>query len=412
MTGTPSPGTPEFLRAHNDRAALGLFITHGTLTRTRLGELTGLSKVTASQMVERLTTRGLIRTLGTDDDGKRGPKAKVYALDPRCAHVMAAELTPDGLAIACADITGAIVSRATVRFEEAPDPLATAHAAVEAAAKEAGLDVSAIDGIVIGTPGVIDPLTGEAGYTSDLPTWTGRLRAELRTASGKPVQLANDVNLAAVAEAQAGAAVGQPDFALFWIGRGVGLATVVGGRVLRGAHGAAGELGYLPVPGCEVPRNPARPEVRGGMQSLIGAEAVLRLAAEHGIEAGDAAEAVRSAVEKVAAAEPAAGAAGLPIEGSRSSGGRSFLDELGRRIALGVAACCAIMDPPLVVLAGPIGTTGGELLADIVHRETTAITLAGPDIVPTETTDAPVLQGALFLALDSTRKRLLDSIAE
>ncbi|HWU11802.1 MAG TPA: sugar kinase, partial [Streptomyces sp.] len=53
MAGT-TPGTPRVLRAMNDRAALDLLVSQGPLTRTRIGELTGLSKPTASQLLARL----------------------------------------------------------------------------------------------------------------------------------------------------------------------------------------------------------------------------------------------------------------------------------------------------------------------------------------------------------------------
>jgi DNA-binding Lrp family transcriptional regulator len=59
MRGTRQPGTPRLLRALNDRAALELLMAQGPLTRTKLGELTGLSKVTASQLVERLEEQQL-----------------------------------------------------------------------------------------------------------------------------------------------------------------------------------------------------------------------------------------------------------------------------------------------------------------------------------------------------------------
>ena len=61
MAATRLPGTPRLLRALNDRAALELLLTRGPLTRAQLGEMTGLSKVTASQLVERLEQRGLVR---------------------------------------------------------------------------------------------------------------------------------------------------------------------------------------------------------------------------------------------------------------------------------------------------------------------------------------------------------------
>src|SRR2546423_1313228 len=72
MSSTRLPGTPRLLRAINDRAALELLLDQGPLTRAQLGELTGLSKVTASQLVERLEERGLVARVGEQAAG-RGP---------------------------------------------------------------------------------------------------------------------------------------------------------------------------------------------------------------------------------------------------------------------------------------------------------------------------------------------------
>src|SRR5256885_14757641 len=74
MSSTRLPGTPRLLRAINDRAALELLLDQGPLTRAQLGELTGLSKVTASQLVERLEERGLVARVG-EQAGGRGPNA-------------------------------------------------------------------------------------------------------------------------------------------------------------------------------------------------------------------------------------------------------------------------------------------------------------------------------------------------
>ena len=78
---TPLPGTPRLLRAINDRAALELLLSRGPLTRSQIGELTGLSKVTASQLVERLIERGLVTGVG-EQAGGRGPNAQLYMKQP------------------------------------------------------------------------------------------------------------------------------------------------------------------------------------------------------------------------------------------------------------------------------------------------------------------------------------------
>src|SRR5437588_54070 len=68
-----------------------------------------------------------------------------------------------------------------------------------------------------------------------------------RPALGMPVGVDNDVNLAAVAERRRGVAGGADSFALLWFGEGVGLAIDLGGTLLRGASGGAGEIGYVPL---------------------------------------------------------------------------------------------------------------------------------------------------------------------
>ena len=78
------PGTPRLLRELNDRAALELLISEGPLTRARIGERTGLSKVTASQLLARLEDRGLVEVVG-EQAGGRGPNAALYAVVPGSA---------------------------------------------------------------------------------------------------------------------------------------------------------------------------------------------------------------------------------------------------------------------------------------------------------------------------------------
>src|ERR1019366_4183716 len=107
-----------------------------------------------------------------------------------------------------------------------------------------------------------------------------------------------------------GVAQGADDFVLMWIGVGLGLATIIGGRVHRGVAGAAGEIGYLPVPGVPLPQDVSHPAT-GAFQSLVGAPAVRPRAGGYGSPAPAAAAAVRAAVAAVAAGEArAAGEAG------------------------------------------------------------------------------------------------------
>ncbi|WP_027341262.1 ROK family transcriptional regulator [Hamadaea tsunoensis] len=388
MSSARLPGTPRLLRALNDRAALELLLEHGPLTRTQLGERTGLSKVTASQLVERLEERGLVRRVG-EQAGGRGPNAQLYAVTPSSAYVVGVDVGPDHVIAACADITGSIVGRAEHSTHDTDDPVGVVHSAVIEAAEIGGAAVSDIRRIVLGTPGLVDPSTGDIAFAFDLPRWHRGLLGALREDLIADVFFENDVNLAAVTESHEGAARGVGDFVLVWVDRGVGLAVMLGGRLHRGATGAAGEIGYLPVPGAELPRDVSK-RGKGAFQQIAGADAVRVVAREHGFRAPTAADAVRAAI--------AAGTKGGPV-----------LDELARRLALGVASLGVVLDPPLVVLAGEVGQAGGTPLADRVQHEVAAITPVSPRVVVSEVGAEPVLRGALLTGLDAVRDQVFGS---
>src|SRR5262249_17918876 len=149
-------------------------------------------------------------------------------------------------------ITGNAVGEARVDTQERADPVSLVRDAVVSATAAAGFSPGRLRRIVIGTPGLVDPETGDLKFAWDLPGWPAGLLTALRDELNVPVAFENDVNLATVAERHAGAATDRDDFALIWIGRGLGLGVMLGGRVLRGVNGAAGEIGYLPVPGAAV----------------------------------------------------------------------------------------------------------------------------------------------------------------
>jgi predicted NBD/HSP70 family sugar kinase len=388
MGSTRLPGTPRLLRALNDRAALELLLARGPLTRAQIGELTGLSKVTASQLVERLEERGLVARVG-EQAGGRGPNAQLYAVRPGSAYVVGVDVAADRVIAACADITGAVVGQVEMSTKDTDDPLGVVHNAVVEAASTAHAQLASVRRVVLGTPGLVDPGSGDITFAFNLPRWHRGLLAALREDLDTPVVFENDVNLAAFAEAHTGAAAGVDDFVLVWAGIGVGLAIVLGGRLHHGSSGAAGEIGYLPVPGMPVNRDQSR-RSQPPFGQLAGAAALRAVAREHGFRGATAADAIRSAI--------AAGTEGGPA-----------LDEIARRLALGVASTCVVLDPPLVVLAGEVGQAGGNALAERVQHEVAAITLVSPKVAVTQVEDEPVLRGALLTALDAVRDDLFGS---
>ncbi len=388
---TVRPGTPSLLRELNDRAALDLLLGGELLTRSQISEYTGVSKVTVSQMLTRLEERGLVVIAG-EQAGNRGPNAALYSVVPSAAYVAGLYIESDLVSAAVADVTGRRVADVSVNPNGANDPVEIARGAIERACARAGVEVGRLTALVIGSPGVVDPRTGDPRLAVNLPAWHEGALDALRSAWRKPVVIENDVNLAAMAERAAGAAVGADDFVLVWLGVGLGLATILGGQLHRGTAGAAGEIGYLPVLGAPLLTGIRHP-ASGGFQSLAGASAVRTLAAEHGFAAPTAAEAVQAAL----------------TSGSRGAG---FLDELAHRVAVGVASVCAVLDPGLVVLGGDVGKAGGTALADRVAAGVASIFPARPRVVPTGVPDEPVLRGAMLAALAQARAALLASVAD
>jgi len=394
------PGTPRLLRELNDRAALELLLTGGPMTRAQVGERTGLSKVTASQLLSRLEERGLVATVG-EQAGGRGPNAALYAVVPSSGYVAGLHVEHDEVSAGVADITGQVVTQISVDPHGAANPVELVRGAVATVCSSAGVQMSRLKALVIGTPGVLDPSTGDPRLAVNLPAWHEGVLEALRADLRQPVTIENDVNLAAMAERAVGVAQGTDDFVLMWIGVGLGLATFIGGRVHRGAAGAAGEIGYLPVPGVPLPQDVSHPAT-GAFQSLVGAQAVRPLAAEYGFPAPTAEAAVRAAVAAVAAGEAGDGG------GERGS---AFLAELAARVATGVAAVSVVLDPGLVVLGGEVGLAGGTALASRVAAEVRRICPARPEVVPTGVAGRPVLRGAILAAVDQARSELLASVA-
>ena len=407
------PGTPSLLRVLNDRAALDLLLGGEMLTRSQISEYTGVSKVTVSQMLARLEERGLVAIAG-EQAGGRGPNAALYSVVPSSAYVAGLYVDFDLVSAAVADVTGRRVAEVSGNPNGTDDPVELVRGTIEQACASAGVEVTRLSALVIGSPGVVDPRTGDPRLAVNLPAWHEGALDALTDAWHKPVVIENDVNLAAMAERADGAAADADDFVLVWLGVGLGLATILGGRLHRGTAGAAGEIGYLPVHGAPLHTDLRHP-ASGGFQSLAGGNVVRELAAGYGFTAPTPAEAVRAAVS---AADHGDGSHGDGSHGDGSHGDGStdraeaFLGELAHRVAVGVASVCVVLDPGLVVLGGEVGRAGGTALADRVAAAVASIWPSRPRVVPTGVPGEPVLRGAMLAAVARARSALLASVAD
>jgi predicted NBD/HSP70 family sugar kinase/DNA-binding transcriptional ArsR family regulator len=399
MSMTRPAGSAKLLRAMNESAALGHLLDSGSLTRGDLRELTGLSKPTTSEVLRRLTDAGLAIIVGHTSGGP-GPNAKIYAANPEAAYTVAVAVgetagcgrprdregtdrprgrgRPDRppLAVATSDLTGTVRSRAEIPVDLDSDAAPAITAAILGHCAEAGLDPTLLRHVQLGVPGSYDPRTDTVHHVDVPGLRRPGLVRELSQRLSTRVGVDNDVNLAAVAERRRGVAAGTDGFVLLWFGEGLGLAIDLGGTLLRGARGGAGEIGYMPLgvgPGG------------GDLHDAVGGRAVLALAREHGITATSPRDAVRR-------------------------GGPAMLAELARRIAVALAAVVAVLDPPLVVLAGEVPQAGGTALRDAVLAATSRACPLDTAIAITAISDDAVLLGALDAGLAAIRDELIHTI--
>jgi predicted NBD/HSP70 family sugar kinase len=381
--------SPRTARAINDRLALRLLQEEGPLTAGQLKELTGMSRPSVADLVERLQDSGLIEVVGESGAARRGPNARVYGIVADRAHVAGLDVRIDSIGVEIADLLGRTVARADLTVAEDADPARTIEDGIDllrGAARAAG--GAPLHTVAFGAPGLINPVTGRLSATGELPAWHGDLVDEVRGRLGVPVLLENEVNLAAVAEQRSEGVAADDTFVLLWIGGGVGAALVLDGRLRRGNSGGAGEVGFLPI--SRTGKLPTSTNCDDGFHGLAGSQAVCALARTHGIESpgSDAA------------------AAAAAVRSGLAAGADAFLDELAARIAVGAAAVCAVVDPGRVVLAGEIGHAGGDDLAGRVSDRLARLSPLRTVVVPTAVDGGPILRGAVITAMDSAQNAL------
>ncbi|MGW2959872.1 ROK family transcriptional regulator [Streptomyces sp. NPDC001220] len=421
------PASPSTARAINDRLALTLLQQEGPLTAGQLKQLTGLSRPTVADLVERLAESGLIAVVGESGEQRRGPNARLYGIVADRVCLAALDVRTESVSVLVSDLVGRVLAEGAVPVGPEAGKAAAGEAAaveqavelVERAVKEAGAAGGGrLHTVGIGAPGLIDPASGELRDSAGLPAWHRRLVAAVQERFPQArVGVENETNLAAVAEQREGAARDRDTFVLLWLGHSCGAAVVLDGSLRRGASGGTGEIGFLPVPGTRA--LPSATDCAGGYHSLVGAAAIAELAGQHGLPPAESRGPEPAAAWLVGEAVRFGGAlrrgamncATSPIGPADDHRGRPadsalFLDALADRIAVGVAAVVAILDPGCVVLGGEIGSAGGATLAAGVEERLRRMSPLATEVRASVLGGGAVLRGALLTARERAQDEL------
>lgn len=235
--------------------------------------------------------------------------------------------------------------------------------ALEAITRELiGASEVPVSAVGIGIPSLMDRSRGVALWTNHLDLEGVSVAALLADRLDLPVHVDNDANVAMLAEHGAGAAAGTAHAVMLTVGTGIGGAIVAGGRLLRGARGAAGELGHIVVD-LDGPPCPGNCPNRGCLESVASGTA-LAVEGDH-VAAADGESAL---ARETAAGRPITGALVTELAHDGDPAARRAVEAIGRRLGVGLASIANALDPEVIVIGGGV-IAAGELLLGPAREE-------------------------------------------
>ncbi|MFD7779822.1 ROK family protein [Streptomyces sp. NPDC059753] len=308
-------------------------LTRGPINRPEIARITGLSAAAVTKAVKPMIAAGYLTELPQQERTVEGAGRPAHPLSVRADRefFVGVKVTADELIGVVTDL------RAQVR-ETRRSPL-SGRAVEQVVGDIAALvrDVAAeyagrTQHIGVSVSGDVDRPGGTVRYSPFLG-WRDVPLAELvGAATGCTVTVQNDVKALTVAEQWFGEGVGADSFALATVGVGIGCGLVVGGRLVAGGYGVAGEIGHIPVAAGD------GPDCHCGGRGCV--------------------EAIASEGAIVARARTVSGDATLDMAGAidRAHGGdaavRAVFAEAGQAIGLGLAAMVNLVGPERVVVSG------------------------------------------------------------
>ena len=388
-TTTAGAARPSLMRTLNEQLLLEQIRADGPVSRSDLASASGLSKPTVALALTSLERDELVRHAGRRVGG-RGRSASLYEIRSDAGFVLGLDVGREFVRGAVTDLAGAVRAR-----RSRPTRSSSGAARVRELAALAGDllreadrgDNGSLLQTVVGSPGIVEPDGRALQLAPNLPGWERpAVLRDLRQLLGAETMIENDVDAAAVAERDHGHGRDASTFAVVSVGTGIGMGLVLEGKLHRGAHGAAGEIAFLPLADGELdPRDARR---RGALESAASAAAVVRAARQAGRR-------LRSARSVFAAAAAGDAQAQEVVAGQASI------------VARALAAIVAVVDPELIVLGGGIGRAPG--FADEVGAALARLSPVVPDVRHSALGENAVVDGCLAVGSDQLWERILSS---
>lgn len=360
------------------------------VTRPQVAAACDLSRPTVFTAVQRLEAAGVVEMTG-QTSGSPGRSATLYEVGSKVGLLAAVDIGGSNVRVAVTDVRGQVLAeRREPTARTGGSPISgQAVALVRSVLDSLPPPTGPLLKVVVSVPGVVGVDGATVHHASNIDQVEPfDFRTPFEEALLAPVVLDNNVNLAAVGEQRQGAAQDWRTFAVIAVGAGIGAGIVHDGRLLRGAHGAAGEVAYLP------PLSAGRLR-EAGAHDEAGGLSLLRTARSRGGWAAPPPSTVQELFHRAAAGEePAVG----------------LVEEECVRVATVIASVCAVIDPGAVILTGGVGAND-----DLVSRTAelaAQMTPFPPSVIRSQLGDRASLVGAVHLATASAGADLLLAVED
>jgi predicted NBD/HSP70 family sugar kinase len=386
-------GTLRWLRDRNRERVLGTLRERGRVSQADIARITGLSRTTVHTLVSEFKDSGVLHEVEAGvPDSRGGRPAVLLMLRDSSLAVVGIDFGHSHVGVAVADIGHNVLAERRCDLDvshRAEEALDTATRMVDEVLAEAQMERKSVIGAGIGIPGPVDRAQGTVGSATILPGWIGlRIASEMQDRLHMPVEIENDANLGALAELTWGAGRECSNFAYVKVSTGIGAGLVIGGKLLRGATGTAGEIGHTTLDEAGALCYCGN---RGCLETVASGPAIIELI---GLVNGEV-PTLSQIVELAAAGE---------LRCHRA------IADAGHEIGVAIAGLCNLINPERVVVGGLLSRTGEVLIhpmRESIRRHAVQAAAETLDVVPAVFVERAELLGSLALALQSSSDRLL-----
>ena len=327
----PLRGNRNLIKAMNQNLLLNIIRREGTLSRTQITEISGLSVGAVSQIINGLIENNWI--LETEKGDYTGGRRQILIrLNPGVGYALGLKLMENRVVCAITDFECQILDYQDYALDAdgTPEGIGAALAQIiDTTIQRVGLERKRCLGVGIGTAGVIHSHNGIVHY-SPFFGWRDVPLAHLLTDRlHLPVYVENDVNTLTLSEHLFGIGKHLNNFVVITIGRGIGMGMVINGQLYQGSQGGAGELGHVVL---DLPAARTHYNERGSLEALSADPAVIESARANGTPL--------TLMDVVEAAN----------EGSERA--QDALQRSGEYFGVGVSTAINILSPNLVIISG------------------------------------------------------------